>query len=266
MSLTCKYCDNKFTKIYNLNRHSNEGYCMVQKTPKLLMEYVKKQEELLQKIQEQNEKIQKQNITIMDEIKELKNKPQIKTHIQGNNNTVQNIIIMGDVYSLQQTDIKYLVDKFMESGDSNDIMKKFMKLYKYNKLFEAMILETLHNNPKYKDMQNLLYCHHGKHVGKFMSYKQPEWIISNISSIIEVIQTEMNLFVEQVEDLEYSDDSEHRNNFTSRSKNLSKYSDFISDIIKEFIKSKSKTYPKVKKEEPSERVKRDKQINRNPFD
>lgn len=294
MNHSCKFCGETFVRAYGLNRHNNNNRCKIQKNPELLLKYIAEQENrvklmaeqnvlILEEKAEQEERIklmEEQNVIIMEEIKELKNKPSQKistVNIGDHNNVVINNFY-GKIYSFQPADIKFIIDNLTKSTFGLDnIIPKFAKMYENNQLKKAMklILESLHNNPKCKKSQNILYCNHGEHEGKFMTYHHPEWFISNINTILDIVKREIDLCIEDVESCygrKVDEETEqNQTEFIERSRHMDKYKEFITDVVKEFIKSKAEEYPEVsEKDHPlevlSEKAKKDKVKKVNLFD
>lgn len=273
--ISCVFCNNIFSNKYSLGRHKDR--CVVRNDLELVEKRLAEQTKIVLELKNNIniKKLDKSHHHHNDNSKHDNSKHVI---VNGDLN-IQNIMVK-EIYSFTPKDITFLIEQFSSSFNGNKTMSKFMKLYDQNELQKAtnLILNALHNNPDCKYTRNILYCNHGEHKGKFMTYQHPEWFLSSLESILAVIRKEVELFIENADIIYENNDiipptMQNNINFingTPSIENMNKYSEFITNIIKEFISSKSNTYPTVSvKNNPFElstRALHDKEMGINVFD
>ena len=258
--LSCILCGHSFTTTSNLRKHNS--VCVVRKNPELAIKRLENSKIVNTDNSTNSTNTDNSTNTTNNNIKNI-DKSTNNINVNVNVNVVNSNIII----PFKQKDIKMMVKWFLRAPGSNDVMEKFWSLYRENKLKHAtkLILNALHNNPIYHSTQNLLYCRKGIHKGKFLTYVDANWLISNLDTIINIIEIEMKMLIKEFKDMENldSDDEKNMSEFKKNSRNMSKYADFITEIIKKFMKSNMEEYPPIVNEGVSAVIKRalDNKIN-----
>lgn len=250
----CILCGHVFSSISNLNRHNKS--CIVRKNPVLAVKRLENSKIVVTKVDKsiRNKTIHK---SVDKSIHNVDNSVDNKTV---NINIVNINVPESNILTFRKKEINIMVKWFLKTPDYYKFMAKFVELYRCNRIREAtkLILNALHNNPKYESGQNLMYCHSGKFSGKFIAYVDTKWLISNLDTIINIIQAEIDVLMSKANKFKnytYSDD-ERKDEFAENAKNMRKYANFITSIIKRFMKSKSKKYPVVESDKLNDIVKR----------
>jgi len=261
-----------FSNVSNLRRH--HGRCKLKDDPDVLKRLLEEQQSLLmehKKIIEQKDKIieQKDEIIISqkDTIKHKRtNNKNTNTGVNGNNNKIGKIGKIQQIdnsinitinvsrsddstYSFTIREIPTIIGCLMDTEYADHIKREFVKLSEEGKYKDAitMIIDASHNTITAPDSQNILYCKHGEHKGKYMRHVDKEWFIVNFETIIKILQFEIDHFVNEKCDIK-TEDMESAYYGLS----ISDYADSIRELIAGFRMSNKKIYPEPSNKKPDD--------------
>lgn len=242
-NIKCKFCNNTFTKKYNLHKHYDR--CAVRKNPDLLIKYIEKQDKII----EQKDEIIKQKDELIVQMKDTK--PDI--NIDGNENNIDqsidnsthtknidnsttinnfNITLMEQPYALRSEDMQTLIENM---NNDPDIRNKFLRMRcvimdnAKDGDIEASIetlMTSVHDNNEFTHGQNLRYCNSGIHKGKLLIYDYDEnnkgyWYVADIEPVSEIISNEFKKF-NDIHDIINGDGGDMENHITLDTKNETK--------------------------------------------